>query len=338
VAAGAVAFALWAAPATASPSAADFERPLGDAERVQAKGDPGDEGPVTHRSASVPAQRTFEAVGLAGELRPLEIRARPEGGRWTDWIEVANGDPLYVVGGADEAQLRTRGWRPRGRLHFVDVSPGARGAGKGEAPKPKLISRSGWGADGPGGCEPRTGPVYGQVRAIAVHHTVTSNSYPRSESRAIVLAICRYHRNGNGWNDIGYGALADRFGRLFEGRAGGRWKPVVGAHAVGYNAQSAGIAVIGDHSATSPSDAVMKGLAGYLAYRLDRLGFRAGGKATLRSGGGSGNRYAAGTRVRVGRIFRHRDVGITSCPGDALAREIDRLRRITARRMDPGSI
>jgi uncharacterized protein with LGFP repeats len=328
--------ALWgAAPAAAAPAATDFEQRLSAVDRVEAKGGHGDEGPLTHRSGVITAPAEFDAVGLAGELRPLEIRVRPTGRAWSEWIEVGGGDPLYAVGGADQTQLRTHGWRPRGRLHYVDVTtpPNRRPAtGKREPQRPSMISREGWGAEG--ACEPRTDPSYGRVRAVAVHHTVTSNSYSRSESRGIVLAICRYHRNGNGWNDIGYNALVDRFGRLFEGRAGGPFLPVIGAHAQGFNTQSAGISVIGDHSTVRPDDSAIAGLARYIAFRLDRLGFRAHGETTLTSGGGEANRYPAGTRVRVGRIFTHRTTGITACPGDALVARMNALRDKVKQRME----
>ena len=68
----------------------------------------------------------------------------------------------------------------------------------------------------------------------------------------MVLAITKFHRDTRGWNDVGYNFLVDRFGTIYEGRAGGVELPVIGAHAQGFNSVSTGISIIGSFMAVEP--------------------------------------------------------------------------------------
>ncbi len=163
---------------------------------------------------------------------------------------------------------------------------------------------------------------------------MTSGKYSEAEAPAIVLGICRYHRNGNGWNDIGYDALVDRFGNLYAGRAGGLAKAVVGAHAQGFNSLTTGVAAIGTHTTTPISAETREALIQFLAWKLAVSGLNATGKTTLTSAGGEASRYPSGRRVRLNRVFGHGTVGLTACPGDALDLEIPKLRRLVQARID----
>jgi hypothetical protein len=337
-----LAWALLIAPAGAQSAeraqrAHDFEQPLSGVSRVAGARAHGGEGPVTHRSPVLAAPSRFDAAGLAGELRPLELRARDAGGRWSRWIEVANGDPAWF-GDADELQLRTRGWRPAGRIHYVsipDPAPATRIASRAGGGQPGVVSRSSWGANKrKGGCKPRRRPEYGKVKAAVVHHTVGANRYSRAEAPGIVLAICRYHRNALDWNDIGYNALVDRFGRIYAGRAGGLEQPVVGAHAEGVNSQTTGVAMMGTHTKKGVSNEARRGLVRWLAWKLPVHGLTTEGRGRIVSSGGSTSRYDEGDRFRMKRIVGHRRTNLTECPGDGLNGQLEDVRARVQRRID----
>src|SRR4051812_44762569 len=297
------------------------------------------------------APRRFDLVGLTWRNARIEaqVRARPTVGRWTAWFPLAaldghapdgerapNGTDPAFTGAADELQFRLRGAAsgltarfvraltdaPRVRAHAAQVSP------------PAIISRSEWGADS---VPPRAGPTYGVVEAAFVHHTVGTNDYGPSDSAGIVLGIARYHRDTNGWNDIGYNFLVDKYGQVFEGRAGGIGSAVVGAQAQGYNSQSTGIACLGTFSTVAQSEAGMDALARLIGWKLSLHGVPVQGQVTLTSAGGPSNRYPSGTPVTVDRICGHRDGDNTSCPGDVLYGQLTDLRNRAARYAGPVS-
>ncbi|HEY6671130.1 MAG TPA: N-acetylmuramoyl-L-alanine amidase, partial [Solirubrobacterales bacterium] len=177
-------------------------------------------------------------------------------------------------------------------------------------------------------------PDYGTVKAAVVHHTVTANTYSEAEAPSIVLGICRFHRNGNGWNDIGYNALVDRFGTLYEGRAGGLKRPVVGAQAQGFNAQTTSIASIGDHTGEAPTPEAQRSIIRFLAWKMAvNRAYPVTAGVRLTSAGGSENRYPAGAVVTVPRIVGHTTLGLTACPGAAMIPLIPQIQAAVQKRI-----
>jgi hypothetical protein len=197
-----------------------------------------------------------------------------------------------------------------------------------------MVMRDGWGA---GRVPPRTAPEYGQVQAAFVHHTAGEIDYAPEDSPGIVLGIARYHRDSNGWNDIGYNFLVDRYGTIFEGRAGGIEAAVIGAQAQGYNSNSTGIACLGTFT-NIPLDApAMDSLARLIGWKLSLHGVPVQGTVTVVSMGGETNRHKAGTPVVLNRISGHRDGDQTTCPGDRLYAQLPDLRARAARYAIPVS-
>ncbi len=322
-----------AGSSAAAPGASDFTQKLGSVAKTSwADGD------RAYRSDVLEAPARFDLAGLQGEMREAELRGRVKDGAWTDWTESANGDPVWF-GGMDELQIRTHGWRFDGRVHYVSVpetspqvSERARAGGM-----PNVISRRQWGANKKrGGCKPRQNAEYGKVKAASVHHTVSATNYSQSEAAGLILGICRFHRNSNGWNDVGYNAFVDRFGNIYEGRAGGLSRAVIGAQAQGVNAQTTGVALLGTHTSTPISDQARKGLVKWLTWKLPEHGLDGTGKARMVSAGGETARYPQGDKFRTLRIIGHRVTNLTACPGDALAAQLSGIRKQIIRKIGGG--
>jgi hypothetical protein len=345
------------------PAAVDFEQSIPAAKRMapgavaSARGPAAEEVGPRWISPPIEAPHPFDLVGVAREMRTVELRVRDDGGRWSEWVEQEDGTPIYV-GGADQVQVRAP-FRPSGRLHFVNVS-GTSGGLAGRvltsarrainaafisaastpvaqalAPKPVVVSRATWGADLPvGGCPPRGPAEYGTVQAAVIHHTVNANTYTPEEAPAIVLGICRFHVYGNGWNDIGYNALVDRYGTLYEGRAGGLKQPVVGAQAQGFNSQTTSIASIGDHTAEAPTPEAQRSIIQFLSWKMAVNGaYPVNTTVQLTSGGGAESRYPAGSVVTVPRILGHTTLGLTACPGGAMIPLVPQIQAAVQKRI-----
>jgi hypothetical protein len=190
-----------------------------------------------------------------------------------------------------------------------------------------IITRIQWGGDS---VPPRAPPEFGEVRLAFVHHTVNANDYSPQDSPGIVLAIARYHRDTNKWNDIGYNFLVDRYGQVFEGRAGGIDQPVVGAQSQGYNGASTGVANIGTFDVAGQTEPALDALSKLIAWKLAIHGAPVEGEVTVTSRGGESNRYPSGQPVVFQRIAGHRDGDKTECPGTALFSQLPELRQRAA--------
>jgi hypothetical protein len=225
-----------------------------------------------------------------------------------------------AVGGALGSALR-----PGAAGAALDVLPPILPAGPGQPP---IVAREAWAQ---GRCPPSVTPEYGEVQMAFVHHTENPNGYGPGEVPGMLRAIYAFHRYGRGWNDIGYNFVVDRFGRIFEARAGGVDEAVIGAQAGGYNYCSTGVAVLGEYGARRISPAARRALAHLLAWKLSLHGVPSKGRVTVRvnPAGAIYSRFPARAHVSLPRIAGHRDADSTSCPGNALYGELPGLRQAT---------
>jgi hypothetical protein len=245
-------------------------------------------------------------------------------GRWSSWV-AADADVapdggtgrwhegnLDWTGAADAVQFRPRGDVRRLRSYELWSRVTAQAARHvSSTGTPSIVSRSGWGADEE---IVRARPIIAPADRLAiVHHTAGTNAYTPAQAAAIVRGIELYHVKGNGWNDIGYNFLVDRFGTVYEGRGGGIEKNVIGAHSEGFNTGTFGVALIGNYARATPPKAQRDALVNLLAWRLDVAHIDPLSTVVYASGGNA--KFKAGKNVTLRAISGHRDTGPSECPG-----------------------
>jgi flagellar hook assembly protein FlgD len=295
--------------------------------------------------AAANAPERFNLIGLHWQgAGTVSFRTRSLAGRWSRWRPAAPeaedgpdpgtgerarqgrwrlGNP-YWTGPSNRVQYRLRGRVSRLRAHYVwspvDASPPRALAG---TTSPAIVTRPAWRASE---SIRRDAPRYASsLRFAVVHHSAGSNSYTRAQSAAVVRAIQVYHVRGNGWDDIGYNFLVDRYGQVFEGRFGGLERNVIGAHAQGFNTGSVGVALLGNYDRTALTTEARSALVRLLAWRLDVAHVDPLAALSMPSGGNP--RFPTGVPVLLRPISGHRDVGFTSCPGSIVYAQLNLLAR-----------
>ena len=267
--------------------------------------------------------------------------------------------PLWVSGGADAVDVRVQvagetetpdgGTAPSDvsgvRASLIDpkTEASARTAGTPLATAsattrdmPGVITRSQWGADESLRLSKCAAPSYTTTPKVAfVHHTAGTNTYTRAESAAIVRGIYYQHVVVQGWCDIGYNFLVDKYGQVFEGRFGGMDRAVQGAHAGGFNTASFGVSVLGNYQTAPATPTILDALARVISWKFAQAQTDPTGRAVLYSAGvgGTNTKYPVGTPVTLNTISGHRDVGSTACPGANLYSQLPSLRTRVAQLM-----
>ncbi|MEM1165523.1 MAG: peptidoglycan recognition family protein [Planctomycetota bacterium] len=138
------------------------------------------------------------------------------------------------------------------------------------------------------------------ITRITVHHD-GMNAFTSTSVDAAARRIDNIRRGhvGRGWGDIGYHYVIDPAGRVWSGRPLG-WQ---GAHVKDHNVANVGICVLGNYERQHPNSAQLAA--------VDRT---ISGLMTAHS-------------VSPSRVYTHRELRPTACPGRSLQTHMNELRR-----------
>jgi len=189
-----------------------------------------------------------------------------------------------------------------------------------DALRPAIHPRSEWGAD-----LPPTGALReeqpGDVRFLLVHHSVDSNTYrPQDVPRMIRNTYASHTGPAHRWPDVAYNFMVDRYGSIWEARAGSLAGPVMGDASGGSQGFAVLCCLMGSHHLAPPTEAAVAAMVDLLAWLGVHYGIdtRPGAETVFTSRGS--NLHPAGTVLRTPTIAGHRDMSATVCPGEYLYR------------------
>lgn len=288
--------------------------------------------------------RRFSAVGIswpAGEIHTVSVRLRtkPMGANaWTPWKDLGQqiaddggsgtraGIDLVWTGPSYAIEVEVRS--PDGarldnvRVDLIDPGSGAvdiaasepRRAVSNAAVSNDLVtiaSRADWGADEKKmGWDPEYAP---KLKAGVLHHTFTTNDYAPGDVPAIIRSIYHYHAVTLDWGDIGYNVVVDKFGRAWQGRAGDIARPLIGAHAGGFNTGTTGVSMIGDYTSYAPPAAVVETVSRVIGWKFREANIDPW--ATTVITGGPSTKFATKVTLTLPTLFPHKSTSNTACPG-----------------------
>lgn len=329
--------------------------------------------PFTSPQITTPQHFNVAGLRLSTpEASGIQLRVHEAGGNWSGWQAVSSqsqspdsqtgetqpatvSDPVWAQEG-DAIQYRLSGPASQVRIHLVNTTgtatsgdrlktavagtvhaavttvtglftgPGASAA----TGAPAMVGRATW--DAHNACLPRKSPQYGSTQLAIVHNTPLG-SYTRSQAQRAVLGICLYDRNSNGWNDIGFNFLVDQYGTVYEGRAGGIDRSVVGAHTQGFNSVSTGISNLSASQSKPVSQAAMNSMASLIRWKFGVDGVPTSGPVTVVSKGGpvAPTRYAKpGAAASLQRVTAYCEI-TSGCPsGYDVSAQVAQLRSLLA--------
>jgi hypothetical protein len=224
---------------------------------------------------------TFHSISRRSGIRLEDLIA---GNRGIDIRDLRIGQRVWLPTATPliVRQLVATRAKPGDVIESQDALPGVAGTGY------VLVPRSAWTSEAVG----KNHNLMNGVSRITVHHTGEHAGLADLPELEVLRRIERYHRRERGWCAIGYHYIVGKDGRVYEGRP----TKYQGAHVLSNNEHNIGISVSGDFMKKLPSPAQLHALTAFLDEGRTKYS------------------------VSRAKIYGHRDLNSSLCPGDALYR------------------